>query len=308
MVAAPMALVLKTAVGELNAAKSEQKGVAPARAILNLIRLTQEHRGLSSATLNGDLSKSGLRQERQASIDAALDQVLQTLGSLASPALTGQVQDMRTQWNALASDVGTGTLAAPASLARHTKLVDEQMLLLEDLTYVSGLELDPEAASYRLIIASTRDLPRLTERLGRARAKGVAILASQADKHEERQELVKSLAEINLYERDVQRGFERASVGETASLGPLSSSLDGAAKALAMATQWINKVGQATPGQVTTGDYFQGMTQAINAHYDLTEVAWNRVDEKQRGFQGGGRQDGRHQGSKQEDRRHQFGD
>lgn len=31
MVAAPMALVLKTAVGELNAAKAEQKGVAPAR-------------------------------------------------------------------------------------------------------------------------------------------------------------------------------------------------------------------------------------------------------------------------------------
>jgi len=279
MVAAPMTLVFKTAVGNMNAAQAEQQGVAPARTMLSLIRLTQEHRGLSSAVLNGDASKSSLRQERQATIDAAFDKVLAALGALNSPPMVSQVQEMRAKWRALAGDVGTGALAAPDSLARHTQLVDEQLLVLEDITHVSGLALDPDAASYHLIMASTRDLPRLTERLGRARAKGVAILASQADKPVERQDLVKALGEIGLYARDAHRGLDRAKASATTLGDTMAASMDGASKALATANQWITKVGQAAPGDITTGDYFQGMTQAINAHYDLTDVAWNRLDD-----------------------------
>jgi len=279
MVAAPLTLVLKTAVGHMNAAQAEQKGVAPARAVLNLIRLTQEHRGLSSAVLNGDATKSKLRQERQATIDAAFDVSVSALGALNSPPMITQVQGMRAKWSALASEVGTGALAAPASLIRHTQLVDEQMLLLEDIAYVSSLELDPDDASYHLVMASTRDLPRLTERLGRARAKGVAILASKEDKLAERQDLVKALGEIGLYARDVQRGLDRAKTSETSLGNTLTSSVEGASKALVSANQWISKVGQAAPGDITTGDYFQGMTQAINAHYDLMDTAWNRLDE-----------------------------
>ncbi|WP_230180677.1 methyl-accepting chemotaxis protein [Aquabacterium sp. CECT 9606] len=280
MVAAPMTLVLKAAVGNMNAAQAEQKGVAPARTILNLIRLTQEHRGLSSAVLNGDASKSGLRQERQGAIDVAFDKVVASLLALNSPQMTGQVHELRAKWTSLANDVGTGALAAPASLARHTQLVDEQMLLLEDLTFVSGLELDPDADSYHLIMASTRDLPRLTERLGRARAKGVTILAAgPAEQPAERQELLKALGEIALYARDTDRGLGRVKTSETALGDTVTQSMDGASKALAAAKQWIEKVGQAVPGEITTGAYFQGMTQAINAHYDLTEAAWNRLDE-----------------------------
>ncbi|HIV71194.1 MAG TPA: HAMP domain-containing protein [Candidatus Aquabacterium excrementipullorum] len=201
------------------------------------------------------------------------------LNALASPQLTSQVEEMRQKWRALVSDVGSGTLAAPASLARHTQLVAAQLSLLEDLTYVTGLELDPDAGSYHLIIASTRDLPRLTEQLGRARARGVAILASQEDKPAQRHELIKSLEDIGLYEQDVRRGFSRAQGHEAAMDAKLSASIDTASKALGSAAEWIKRVGEAsTPGQITTGDYFQAMTQAINAHYELTDLAWNRLE------------------------------
>jgi methyl-accepting chemotaxis protein len=279
MVSAPMALMLKSAVGNMNAAQAEHVGVAPARTILSLIRLTQEHRGLSSAVLNGDASKSGVRQERQASINAAFDAVATALVALNSPPMISQVQAMRAEWTSLASEVGSGALAAPTSLSRHTQLVDEQLLLLEDLTHVSGLALDPDAASYHLIMASTRDLPRLIERLGRARANGVAILASQADKPAERQDLVKGLTEVSVFARDAQRGLDRAKASQTTVGSTVTASMDSASSALTIAQVWINKVGQAAPGEVTTGDYFQGMTRAINAHYDLTEAAWNRLDE-----------------------------
>jgi methyl-accepting chemotaxis protein len=278
MVTAPMILVLKSAVGNMNAAQAEHQGVAPARTILNLIRLMQEHRGLSSAVLNGDSSKSNQRQERQVTIDVAFDKVTEALGALESAQLTTQVKEMRQKWASLAGEVGSGTIAPPASLARHTQLVSAQLSLLEDLTYVTGLELDPDAGSYHLIIASTRDLPRLTERLGRARAKGVAILASQDDKPAERQELIKSLEDIDLYAHDVRNGLNRAQSQQEPLDPKLLATIEEAAKALDSASGWIKKVGQAAPGQITTGDYFQGMTQAINAHYELTDRAWDRVE------------------------------
>jgi len=279
MVTAPMILVLKSAVGNMNAAQAEHQGVAPARTILNLIRLMQEHRGLSSAVLNGDSSKSTQRQERQVTIDVAFDKVTEALGAVESAQLTTQVKEMRQKWASLASEVSSGTIAPPASLARHTQLVSAQLSLLEDLTYVTGLELDPDAGSYHLIIASTRDLPRLTERLGRARAKGVAILASQDDKPAERQELIKSLEDIDLYAHDVRNGLNRAQSQQEPLDPKLLATIEEAAKALDSASGWIKKVGQAAaPGQITTGDYFQGMTQAINAHYELTDRAWDRVE------------------------------
>ena len=52
----PFWLVAKTHLGELAAARSELSGVAPAGAVLDLIRATQLHRGTSARWLAGDES------------------------------------------------------------------------------------------------------------------------------------------------------------------------------------------------------------------------------------------------------------
>ena len=64
MAAAPTAVVLHTSWGLYAVLKSEQAGLAPAKSLLQLVRLTQEHRGLSSAVLSGDPSKAADRQAR----------------------------------------------------------------------------------------------------------------------------------------------------------------------------------------------------------------------------------------------------
>ncbi|RZI86159.1 MAG: methyl-accepting chemotaxis protein [Rubrivivax sp.] len=278
MVAAPLTLVLKSSWSDLRAAQAEQHGVAPARALLKVVRLTQEHRGLSSAVLNGDAAKSATRQERQGLTDEAFAKAVAEQEGAGYQDLAAKLKALQADWSALAGAVAQGGITAPDSLARHTGLVDQQLLLLEDIAAVSGLELDPDAASYHLIMASTRDLPRLTERLGRARAKGVGILASQTDKPEQRVELGKALDDIKLYGRDVQRGLERMSAGG-ATLDPaLATAFRQSSEALTDAGQWITRAANATPGQVSTGEYFQGMTTAINGQYGMTDAAWKHLD------------------------------
>ncbi len=70
MAGAPAVLVLSQSVTLYQGLKVEQAGLKPATQMLQLVRLTQEHRGMSAAILNGDNSKQAARSERQTRIDA----------------------------------------------------------------------------------------------------------------------------------------------------------------------------------------------------------------------------------------------
>lgn len=91
----------------------------------------------------------------------------------------------------------------------------------------SSLRQERQATSYHLIMASTRDLPRLTERL--------ALDPSGTGQSAGRD---RSLC------ADAHRGLDRAKASATSLGDTMASSMDGASKALATANQWINKVGQ----------------------------------------------------------------
>ena len=70
MVAAPSSLVLTQSIDIYQGLRQEQSGLQPAIGLLKLVRLTQEHRGMSAAVLNGDAGKQAQRAERQQAIDA----------------------------------------------------------------------------------------------------------------------------------------------------------------------------------------------------------------------------------------------
>src|SRR6218665_2062693 len=77
MAAVPSGMVLRDAVVNVGTLQKERDALPPARATLELIRLTQEHRGLSAAVLSGDAGKQPDRQSRQ----QAVDQTFGTLGT-----------------------------------------------------------------------------------------------------------------------------------------------------------------------------------------------------------------------------------
>jgi hypothetical protein len=65
MLAPPMTYYLVDAEAELAYTRQEVAGLQPSAALLKLIRLTQQHRGLTATVLGGKAEAEGQRAERQ---------------------------------------------------------------------------------------------------------------------------------------------------------------------------------------------------------------------------------------------------
>jgi hypothetical protein len=210
MAGAPAFIVLSEKVTSLRSLEEERGGMAPAEASLQLIKLMQEHRGLSTAFLSGDASKLADMKDRAAKVQTALADTRQAIQGLDSEPTNKTIQGVTQEWEALSKDVGSGVLTPPVSVKRHTELIARTLLLLEDIAAVSGLALDADAESYFLIMSTIRDVPRLTEKLGIARARGTAMLVKNSSTPEERQTLSNLLTAAKTHAQDAQRNLDRA--------------------------------------------------------------------------------------------------
>ena len=79
MLAPPVVLVVRAALGEIETARRQEQGIAPLRKVLELVQLAQQHRGLSALALGGNDSARQARLARQQQVEqafAALDAML----------------------------------------------------------------------------------------------------------------------------------------------------------------------------------------------------------------------------------------
>jgi len=81
MVALPATIAVRDEFSAWEAARTEAVGIAPAGHILELVKLTQQHRGLSANVLGGNEALQGEREKRQAAIGQLLPQVRASLGA-----------------------------------------------------------------------------------------------------------------------------------------------------------------------------------------------------------------------------------
>jgi len=279
MAGAPSALVLTDSVETYQGLKQELAGLQPAIGMLKLVRLTQEHRGMSAAILNGDLSKQADRAERQKAIDAlyvVLDEQLQPLGQ---PEVQGQLRRLRTDWQGLAQQVSATALSAPDSLQRHTRLVQQLLEVVEDEAAVSGLALDADAASYYLITAALHDLPRMTEKLGLARARGVGMLAKRVNDPDSGAALLTLLESAQVSGRDLERSLAKASEGNAIATLALKAPAQQAQEAHAQARQLAESVAKgADQVAMTPSQYFDQMTAAIQKQFALSDAVLSTLE------------------------------
>ena len=281
MMAAPATMVLRSSVQELRAIQSERTGMPPSRALLEVVRLMQEHRGLSNAFLSGDATRLPLMKERQGLLDAALGQAQTTVDELGDAATSDMVKDIRTAWAALHPPVHQQAVAAADSVQRHTALVVQAMHALEEVAAVSGLALDPHAESYFLIQALLRDQPRLTEQLGLARARGAAMLVKGDTTDTSRQALTGLSRLAQTHAGDARRNLQRAEHAR-----PRHEQADALNQALVQATEAMTRgvalidrlVKQHDVAELTATGYFAATTEVILAQFKLGEVAMQRLE------------------------------
>ncbi|MEY8876785.1 MAG: nitrate- and nitrite sensing domain-containing protein, partial [Leptothrix sp. (in: b-proteobacteria)] len=164
------------------AARDEVAGLAPTSAMLKLLRLTQQHRGTSGAVLSGNSAMQAKREALQADVDAALAAAVTALQPFtqthteADADITRPRDAVQAEWTQLPKDVASRSATVPESFRRHTALIANQLDLINGVLDASGLTLDPEAASYHLLMGVLQDLPQVTEGLGQLRALGTAAL------------------------------------------------------------------------------------------------------------------------------------
>ncbi|HEV8690320.1 MAG TPA: methyl-accepting chemotaxis protein [Ideonella sp.] len=162
----------------INAAQSERDGIAPARQLVRLVQLTQQHRGLSAGMLGGKAEMQAPREAKKGEVEKAvaeLDKLLPAAGF--GPKLLGAWKEGTEAWRALEGDVTAKRLPAADSSTRHAQVIARYFKVLDLLLDDSGLILDPQADTYYLMTASLVKLPYATEAVGQTRARGAGFLA-----------------------------------------------------------------------------------------------------------------------------------
>ncbi|CAD5374542.1 conserved hypothetical protein [Rubrivivax sp. A210] len=176
MLAVPGVLVVQDRLERVHTAEAEAGGIAPSGATLQLVRLTQQHRGLSAGMLAGNAAMAGSRQAKQAEVDKAFGEVQAALAALGDDKLVAGLARIAQGWKQLSADVAARAIDTPRSFSRHTGLIAEELALLEDISHVSGIVFEESPPLYFLQTAMLQALPRITEDLGQMRARGAAVL------------------------------------------------------------------------------------------------------------------------------------
>jgi methyl-accepting chemotaxis protein len=276
--AVPSGLAIWQSWSSLRDLDREVAGEQPAKQLLGLLKVTQEHRGLSNAVLSGKVAQEEARRQRQAKVTELMGQVQQTLMVQGATDLGQRVQGMQTQWQALSEDVAQKRVPAPASLKRHTELVYQQLVLLDDVLDHSGLSLDADANSYHLIMASFRDLPRMIERLGLARAKGTAMLATGDLDASSLAVLRGHLEAARVHGLDVDRGLGKTGMDKDPAAHGLYETWQQARQAQSQAQALASSV--ADGRQMEAPAYFEQMTGFIAAQFAISDVVLRDLGER----------------------------
>lgn len=149
--------------------------------LLRLIMHLQQHRGMATAWLNGDLSFAGRRQEKCQQIEALLCSLPRLPGDFERSREDFERDDLQrlhAQWRVLSE--GLEQLTAFESMTRHTALIATLLSWLRGLgdgclqlrSGQTGLAVDS------LVQTFVERLPALAEALGQTRALGCGLLAS----------------------------------------------------------------------------------------------------------------------------------
>ena len=274
MLAPPMTYYLVDAEAELASTRQEVAGLQPSAALLKLIRLTQQHRGLTATVLGGKAEAEGQRAERQREVDQALGEFAALAAGIEDPKFAEGWQQVQQQWKTLSAQVAQRQMAAPASFAGHSALVELQLDLHGRIVSHYGLDLDPEPVSYHLVIATMTQLPQLTEQLGKLRGSGAGILARGQATVADRAMLgglsESARGEMHRLLTTLERALEHDPALRERMAGPIEQARAGVERTREMLRTELIEAEALT---LSSAEYFQATTKAIDQVFAVHGLA-----------------------------------
>ncbi len=279
LAAIPTYLYLQEADKNLEAAVIEMQGLAPAAAILNVVQLTQQHRGLSALVLGGVTAAKEKREAKQREADQAYEAMSVIIKTLHSKSIEEAWDKSLQDWVATRAAVNSGNLTVAGSYAAHTALVPKLLMVNDLVSDHFGLSLEPDLGSYQLIQAMYYQLPYLAEETGKMRAKGAGMLAKNEASQEDRQVLAAIVARVNDRLMQTTTAFNKAGAADPAILAKLGASVQEmtnlANNVIQVATHSIVKADTLTYSSV---DYVAMTTKAIDAQFSANQAASKELE------------------------------
>ena len=276
--AVPTCLYILGANKEIRTALTEIQGLAPAEALVHLLKPTQVHRDLSAAVLSGNQALLSQRTGRREEITAAFAKAREAVPESAASVLQ-LLRTAETDWKSLSAALKEQSFPVEESFDRHTRLIANLLKTLETCVEHFGLTLDPEAHASYLIIAAFDELPKLTESMGRLRATGTAILGIKQATTEERVSIAAMLERT----RDGLEHSGSQIQKALASDGGNLEHIEAASMAALNATQKLIAVTDLEFMRVEVlrydaAEYFKLATTAIDAQFSLIDAARAQIE------------------------------
>jgi len=280
LVAVPLSAYVRNALADLNTIATERAGLAPSRALLEVVRLAQIHRGMSATVLGGKADAEAQRQARAAELQQAVQAFDAVLArDIDDARIRADWQRGRERWQALSQAIGARGITGAESFARHTEMIGGLIELNDRVADHFGLTADPDKATYFLIIGTLQQMPRLTEMLGQARARGSALLVRMTASPEERAEVASLVERARVGVRELgislEKSFEQQAPLKARLEAPLNRSSSAFEATIQLAREQIV---QAPVLQLAPADYFKATTDAIDGMYGLSELAAKELD------------------------------
>jgi len=180
--AIPSGLLAWRYANDVRTAQREVAGTAPTQALIELIRLVQQHRGLAAVWLGGDETVAVQRAAKQTEVDqaaAAITQRLAAAGAAGSRLDKAWQQDLA-QWQEVSRAVADKRLPGADSSVRHTAMLAGMLRTLGEAGDHWGLSFSSDPSVYFLSLGALREAPVMIELMGQTRARGANLLAAKA--------------------------------------------------------------------------------------------------------------------------------
>lgn len=278
MTAVPGACLVTRLVDDAREARQEQAAIAPADVALQLLRLTQQHRGLAAVWLAGDASVGDKAVAKRGETEGVLARLRRTAVVLGSPALDQRIEAVDREWRALARAVQDRAVTAPESYRRHTDLIGQQLALLDSMADVSGIALDPHGDTHHLAQMVLLALPRLTERMGQARARGAALLGHLDQATELERATLRALNDdARLQAQEAQRRMQKLGTFDAAMLQALEGPARAAAAAAEQNQALVVRAAAAQDTTLSSAAYFAAATGQIDAQFEFVSAAFGQL-------------------------------
>ena len=275
----PLMSFINTTQEAIGVARMEQSGIAPLINLMRVIQFTQQHRGLTANVLGGNQGIQAQRAAKEIEVHKAIDAMSIEVKSIQNKKLQAFWSEAVGKWNTLAEAVAAGSTPGKESIAAHTALVAQWLVIVDLVADHFGLSLDPQADSYHLMVASVLHLPNLAEVLGQTRATGSLQLAQKSITPEARVAMSALVQLVNLHYANMAREMAKAlELNDTlrASLGGVArQSLEEAERAIKLAREHLI---QAETPSFAGQEYYRIFTEVIDAQFKLNTAAMESLD------------------------------